>query len=205
MSKTTEDCAQAGVDDQERGTIGPDVGAPIAETASVRPGSDERKKGPEKCSTGTQGGATPKGTGEIEDGLGCIENGPEMAPRVFSRAIHDRPRMPGEVSYRSTAIYNQCRHCRGWEGDGRSLAAEIEACPNRGCPLWDFRTQTAASLRRRGGSETPGRGEAIRQFCDECQCIAPGARRSSVRDCVSTGCHLWPWRSGSLCCDDREE
>ena len=56
-------------------------------------------------------------------------------------------RVPGVIPHRSYSIYNFCRECRGWEGEGRSLSAEVDACPNDDCPLWAYRTQKA-SLKR---------------------------------------------------------
>ena len=55
-----------------------------------------------------------------------------------------RRREPHEIPSRTYAIYNQCRECRGWEGDGRSLAEEVAACPNDSCLLWPLRCRNAS-------------------------------------------------------------
>jgi hypothetical protein len=121
-----------------------------------------------------------------------------MANRPYSAALQTRHRMPGEIGYRSTSIYNQCRHCRGWEGNNRSLLAEVKACPNISCPLWPFRTQAAASKRHTGGCKGQTRGSAIKEFCNQCQCVPKGSRRTSVKECQTKECWLWPWRNGPV-------
>ena len=116
--------------------------------------------------------------------------------RRLSERLTDRHRLPGELTYRSTAIYNQCRHCRGWEGDRRGLAAAVDHCPNQSCALWPMRSTRA----RKGRHLPPGvdRASAVRQFCNGCQCIPVGARRDAVRDYSTVECWLHPWRNGPL-------
>ncbi len=76
---------------------------------------------------------------------------------VNMRKLVERNREPHEIPSRALAIYNQCRHCRGWEGDGRSLAAEVAACPNRTCELWEARCKNPSekSLYRPSGKIGP--------------------------------------------------
>jgi len=63
---------------------------------------------------------------------------------INMRRLVKRRREPHEIPSRTYAIYNQCRECRGWEGDGRSLADEVAACPNTDCLLWPVRSRNAS-------------------------------------------------------------
>ncbi len=108
----------------------------------------------------------------------------------------NRHRGPGEVATLMASIHNQCRHCNGWESDDHgSVAAHVEACTAKDCHLWELRT----GKRPRQGIK-PQR--FIRQFCVDCQgglSDEPGGHREcydAIRDCLSPGCWLYPWRSG---------
>ena len=63
---------------------------------------------------------------------------------INMRRLVKRRREPHEIPSRTYAIYNRCRECRGWEGDGRSLAEEVAACPNDSCLLWPLRCRNAS-------------------------------------------------------------
>jgi len=63
---------------------------------------------------------------------------------INMRRLVKRRREPHEIPSRTYAIFNQCRECRGWEGDGRSLAEEVAACPNDSCLLWPLRCRNAS-------------------------------------------------------------
>jgi len=80
--------------------------------------------------------------------------------RINMGRLVKRRREPDEIPSRTFAGYNHCRECRGWEGDDRSLAEEVEACPNHQCELWHVRCRNASekSLNRpsvSGGVPTP--------------------------------------------------
>ena len=126
--------------------------------------------------------------------------------------LQRRRRHPNEVPIRSFSIYNQCRECRGWEGDDRSLAAEVLACPNIGCILWPVRSTEAAGADSYPTSEPlyvegsdygakKVRGERIRDFCADCQGVSLNESKLPIRECSDAGCWLWPWRQGSLSLD----
>jgi len=141
---------------------------------------------------------------------GALKNG---ADRVNMKGLVTRRRCPHEIWSKPYAIYNQCRECRGWEGDDRSLAQEVLACPNTGCILWPVRapkcsyvgigqeldpypTSDPLCVHRSDYGAKNARGARIRDFCADCHCLKPGKSRDSVRDCRSPGCHLFPWRLG---------
>ena len=71
---------------------------------------------------------------------------PITKPRcaINMRRLVKRRRKPHEIPSRPYAGYNRCRECRGWEGDDRSLAEEVEACPKEDCPLWEVRCRNAS-------------------------------------------------------------
>jgi hypothetical protein len=158
---------------------------------------------------------------EASDGNGKKKN--SLGSQVKIRQLVDRPRKPDEVFTRAYAIYNQCRHCRGWEGDGRSLPAEVYACPNTDCPFHPVRCRRAVleaqKCAQRGSDDLdpsgisealpvhknggkPGLRQAIQKYCSEwCQCLKPGESRGPVRSCTTLGCHVHPWRNGALTLD----
>jgi len=77
---------------------------------------------------------------------------------VNMRQLVERHREPHEIPSRTLAIYNQCRHCRGWEPfDRRTLAEEVAACPNTDCELWEVRCRNPSekSLYRPSGEIGP--------------------------------------------------
>lgn len=138
-----------------------------------------------------------------------------------SRKLVRRFRKVGEVSTRAYAIYNQCRHCRGWEGNGRSLESDVYACTDTDCPLWPYRCPKAVSDAHKSAHTTsqtkairgqgenlrtlpvqenrgkPGRKQSIQRFCAEsCHCLRKRESRNPVRECQSQHCHLHPWRNG---------
>lgn len=155
--------------------------------------------GPEMRPIGCPASGGAQGAGSGEDAQMRAESGPETSPVPrLSKTLHDRHREPGELPSKVAAIHRQCRHCRGWEGDGRGLAAEVDACPNATCSLWAFRSKAAASTRCATGSTGPNRTGAIRRFCRDCQSVPEGASLNPVRECASVGCWLYPWRNGAL-------
>jgi len=132
-----------------------------------------------------------------------------------------RRRRPHEIPSKPYAIYNYCRECRGWEGDGRGLSAEVLACPNTGCILWSVRAPkcshsaieaemdpypTSIPLCIHGSdySAKNARYKRIGDFCGECQCLKPGDSRDPIRKCSSPQCWVYPWRTGKLDTDTYE-
>lgn len=137
----------------------------------------------------------------------------------------DEPRPMGTLSTRQFAVFNHCRACLGWEGDGRTLREEVNACPNAMCHLWPFRAKKASldpisvvldkPWQDHGGSTkaavldqnrikvaqnnaSRGRARAIFDFCGWCLCEKPRSRskKAAIEACEARECHLWPWRGG---------
>lgn len=147
---------------------------------------------------------------------GAPKNG---ANQINMKGLVTRRRELHEIPSKPYAIYNFCRECRGWEGNGRGLTAEVLACPNTGCILWPVRAPKCSYVaigqkldpyppsdplcaHRSDYGAKNARGRRIRDFCAECHCLRPGECRDPVRDCTDTGCHSFPWRLGKL--DDGE-
>jgi hypothetical protein len=124
-----------------------------------------------------------------------------------------RRREPHEIPSKPYAIYNYCRECRGWEGDGRGLSAEVLACPNAGCDFWSVRHKEAlhdaiekkvdpypmSKPLYRHGSDYLGknaRGLRIRNFCADCQGVSPGESRDPIKNCTDVGCWNYCYRTG---------
>ena len=124
-----------------------------------------------------------------------------------------RRRRPHEIPSKPYAIYNFCLECRGWEGDGRGLRAEVLACPNTGCILWPVRAPkcshsaieskldpypTSKPLYRHGSDYLGknARGMRIRNFCADCQGVSPRESRDPIKNCTDVGCWLYCHRTG---------
>ena len=120
-----------------------------------------------------------------------------------------------EIPSKPYAAFNFCRECRGWEGDGRGLNAEVLACPNTGCILWPIRAPKCSHVaiesnldpypmsiplyaHRSDYSAKNARYKRFGDFCAECQGVAPGESRDPIRECCSRECWLYPWRTGKL-------
>jgi len=158
-----------------------------------------------------------------------------QANRINANHLFKRPREPHEIPTRTFASYNHCRECRGWEGDDRSLAEEVEACPNHQCELWQVRCRTASKsayidhpnkrhpkvppensdsdISTTNGANpshtdvlrrTFDRSRIIPAYCAWCQCLKPSESKDPIRKCSSTGCWLYPYRTGKLDVDTYE-
>lgn len=65
-----------------------------------------------------------------------LEAAPERYRHGYQRALLKQ-------CSRSMAIKMKCYECMGWEGVGRTLAAEVRACTSTACPLYAFRPGAA--------------------------------------------------------------
>lgn len=141
--------------------------------------------------------------------------------RVNMKQLVKRRRELHEIPPKPYAIYNHCRECRGWEGDGRGLNAEVLACPNTGCILWPVRAPKCSYVaiaskldpyprsnplcaHRSDYSAKNARYKRIGDFCAECQGLMPGESQDPIRKCSSPLCWLYPWRTGKLDIDTYE-
>ena len=126
--------------------------------------------------------------------------------------FRDRHRKPEETMNKAYSIYNQCRHCVGWESDSGTIHDEVARCDHKECSLWPYRLPTErlkASYkrlypkdevqgrlndRRAYLSSNGGRTRSIRLFCGDCYCILPRHDRTPIKECLSPGCWLHPHR-----------
>jgi len=135
--------------------------------------------------------------------------------RINMKRLVKRQREPDEIPSKPYAAFNFCRECRGWEGDGRSLNAEVLACPNTGCILWPVRAPKCSYVaiksklypyprsnplcaHRSDYSGKNARYRRIPDFCAECLGLMPGESREPIRKCCSPQCWIYPWRNGQL-------
>ena len=85
-----------------------------------------------------------KGVSKIDPEEPTVKPKTKPSCAINMRRLVKRRRKPNEIQSRTYSGYNHCRECRGWEGDGRTLAEEVAACPNTNCPLWPVRCRNAS-------------------------------------------------------------
>jgi len=150
-----------------------------------------------------------------KDSMSSQCNNAERGTHVNMKQLVKRRRKLHEIPSKPYAGFNFCRECRGWEGDGRTLNAEVLACPNTGCILWPVRapkcsyvaiesnldpypTSNPLYRNRSDYSAKNARNHRFGDLCAECQGVAPGESRDPIRKCCSPKCWLYPWRTGKL-------
>jgi len=131
----------------------------------------------------------------------------KQSNRTNANQLFKRRRKLHEIPSKPYAGFNFCRECRGWEGDGRTLNAEVLACPNTGCILWPIRAPKCSYVaieskldpypmsiplyaRRSDYSAKNARHHRFDDFCAECRGVAPGQSRDPIRECCSPKCWL---------------
>lgn len=171
MSKTTESCVQAGVNDQKQGnrqgrptSVGPvaktrkpgektSCGASAADPSPDHSGNSRRLHG-HRRGVGLQ--SSPRGETDFTpegdepaltpDPTTGMESSAATvvitARRTKITGLYNRRRQPGEVPTPATAIQNQCRECMGWDADGcGTLTNAIRQCSATECWLWPWRVR----------------------------------------------------------------